>query len=322
MPRPVPHVRVVACLLASVLTLAAATDALAQMAGIVRGTVTDAQGKPVEGAKVTLAFQGGLTRSYETTTDKSGVYSQIGLAPGPYAVTASKEGIGSKTAEVTIKVGARMTVNLDLAPVPAAAASSPAAKAFQAAVAASKEGRHTDAIAGFEEALRADPACYDCQYNIGLVYTTLKQYDKAEAALGKARELKPGAPEPLEALAAVYNATRRFDEAAKASEAAGGLRGGSAGGAGGGNAGAVFDQGLVLWNAGKLDEALAKFNETLKLDPSHGEAHYWLGMGHLNQGRMAEAAQELELYIAREPGGRFADKAKALLPQIKKPGDR
>jgi len=318
MPRPVPHVRVVACLLASVLTLAAATDALAQMAGIVRGTVTDGQGKPVEGAKVTLAFQGGLTRSYETTTDKSGVYAQIGLAPGPYAVTASKEGIGSKTAEVTIKPGARMTVNLDLAPVPATAASSPAAKAFQAAVAASKEGRHTDAIAGFEEALRADPACYDCQYNLGLAYTLAKQYDKAEAALEAAKKMKPEAPEPLEALAAVYNATRRFDQAARASEAAGGPRGGAAGG-GVGSAGSVFDQGLALWNAGKLDEALAKFNETLKLDPNHGEAHYWLGMGHLNQGRMTEAAQELELYIAREPGGRFAEKAKALLPQIKKP---
>jgi hypothetical protein len=34
---------------------------------------------------------------------------------------------------------------------------------------------------------------------------------------------------------------------------------------------------------------------------------------------MPEAAQELELYIAREPDGRFAEKAKALLPQIKKP---
>lgn len=320
MPRPVPQTRVVACLLASVLTLAAAAEVLAaQMAGIVRGTVTDAEGKPVEGAKVTLAFQGGLTRSYETTTDKSGVYAQIGLAPGPYAVTASKEGVGMKTAEVTIKPGARMTVNLDLAPVPAAAASSPAAKAFQAAVAASREGRHADAIAGFEEALRADPACYDCQYNLGLAYTSAKQYDKAEAALDAAKQMKPEAPEALEGLAAVYNATRRFDEAAKASEAAIKLRG-ATGAAGGGNAAAVFDQGLVLWNAGKIDEALARFRETLTIDPNHGEAHYWLGMGHLNQGRMPEAAQELELYLAREPGGRFAAQAKALLPQIKKPG--
>lgn len=86
-----------------------------------------------------------------------------------------------------------------------------------------------------------------------------------------------------------------------------------------GHAASVFDQGLVLWNAGKINEAIDRFHETRRLDPAHGESHYWLGMGHLNQGRMPEAAQEIEIYLAREPGGRFAPQAKALLPQIKKP---
>lgn len=69
-----------------------------------------------------------------------------------------------------------------------------------------------------------------------------------------------------------------------------------------------------------FEGGLSRSDETLEMDPNHGESHYGLGMGHLNQGRMPEAAQELELYLAREPGGRFADRAIALLPQIKKPG--
>jgi tetratricopeptide (TPR) repeat protein len=153
------------------------------------------------------------------------------------------------------------------------------------------------------------------------VHTTLKQYDQARTALEAARALNPNAPEPLEALASVFNATRRFDDAAKASEAALGLRK-TSGGPAAGNAGAVFDQGLVLWNAGKINEAIEQFQETLRLDSAHGESHYWLGMGHLNQGRMPEAAQELEVYLAREPGGRFAVQAKTLLTQIKKPPAR
>lgn len=288
----------------------------AQMAGIVRGTVKDAAGTPVDGAVVTFVFEGGVTRRFEARTDKAGVYSQIGLSPGPYTITAVKDGVGRKSAEVTLRPGARVTVNLDLEAAPAAApAGSPA---LQEGLNAARAGRHLDAIAKLDEALKADAKCFDCHYNLGLVYTTTKDYARAAAALDAARALRPEAPEPLEALAAVFNATRRFDEAAKATEAALALRTAS-GGPAAVSAGSVFDQGLVLWNAGKIDEAIARFRETLRLDPAHGESHYWLGMGHLNQGRMAEAAQELEIYLAREPGGRFAAQAKALLPQIKKP---
>lgn len=287
-----------------------------QMAGIIRGTVVDPAGKPVAGARVSFVFEGGVSRTFEATTDERGSYSQIGLAPGPYTITAAKDGIGQKMTQITLRTGARMTVNLELAPAPITA--SPGAEVFQAAVAATKAGRHDEAIEKFNEALQANPSCYDCQYSLGLVYTTLKQYDKARTALEAARALKPDAPEPLDGLAAVFNATRQFDEAAKASEAALALRK-TGGGPASGNAASVFDQGLVLWNAGKINEAIDRFQETLRLDPAHGESHYWLGMGHLNQGRMPEAAQELEIYLAREPGGRFAAQAKALLPQIKKP---
>lgn len=288
----------------------------AQMAGIVRGIVVDAKGAPVEGARVRFAFEGGLTRSYETTTDAKGTYSQVGLAPGPYTVTAAKAGVGEKATPITLRPGARLTVNLELAI--AAAPVSPAATAFQSAIAASKEGRHEEAITRFGEAIAGDPKCYDCQYNLGLVHASLKQYEQAERAFKAAQTLKPTAPEALEGLAGVYNATRRFDEAAKASEAAISLRA-AAGAPTAGDAGSVFDQGLVLWNAGKIDDAQVRFRETLRLDPNHGEAHYWLGMGHLNKGNLPEAAQELEMYLSREPKGRFADQAKALLPQIKKP---
>lgn len=287
-----------------------------QMAGIVRGTVSEPDGKPAADARVSFVFEGGVNRTFEATTDARGSYSQIGLAPGPYTITATKDGVGQKMTQITLRPGARMTVNLELAPAPVTA--SPGSEVFQAAVAASQAGRHEEAVAKFNDALKANPSCYDCHYNLGLVHTTLKQYDQARTALEAARALNPNAPEPLEALASVFNATRRFDEAAKASEAALGLRK-TSGGPAAGNAAAVFDQGLVLWNAGKINDAIEKFQETLRLDPAHGESHYWLGMGHLNQGRMPEAAQELEIYLAREPGGRFAVQAKTLLPQIKKP---
>ena len=138
-------------------------------------------------------------------------------------------------------------------------------------------------------------------------------WDEAEAALREALALDPENPQTYEGLASIYNAQRRFDDAAEASAAATRLSGG---GGGGDDPTAVFDQGLIFWNSGRLDEARQQFERTLELDPNHGEAHYWLGMANLNAGQMAEAAAEFRIYLDREPNGRFAAQASGILSSI------
>src|SRR5437773_3860531 len=84
--------------------LAAITIALPAAAqGIVKGTVKDDKGQPVDGAKVTIE---GAARKFETTTDKKGEFVQIGLASGPYKVTAEKDKVGAMTRNVTVRQGA------------------------------------------------------------------------------------------------------------------------------------------------------------------------------------------------------------------------
>ena len=77
------------CAVAVVLTLTA--SAFAQ--SVVRGKVQDAQGKPVEGATIVFEAEG-TNRKMQTNTDKKGEFLQVGLASGPYKVTASKDGVG------------------------------------------------------------------------------------------------------------------------------------------------------------------------------------------------------------------------------------
>ena len=48
----------------------------------------------------------------------------------------------------------------------------------------------------------------------------------------------------------------------------------------------------------------------------HGEAHYWLGMANLNEGKVPDAAAELKIYLEREPDGRFATEAGGILGSI------
>ena len=53
----------------------------------------------------------------------------------------------------------------------------------------------------------------------------------------------------------------------------------------------VFNQGVILWNAGKIPEAKEQFEQAVKLDPNMADAHYWLGMALVNAGKMPEAAK-------------------------------
>jgi protocatechuate 3,4-dioxygenase beta subunit len=84
--------------------IALATSAFAQT-GTARGKVLDEAGKPVEGASVKIEFLGGVTRAYETKTNKRGEYTQVGLQPGDYKFTASKEGFQGAYLESKINLG-------------------------------------------------------------------------------------------------------------------------------------------------------------------------------------------------------------------------
>jgi tetratricopeptide (TPR) repeat protein len=314
----------VAC--AAVLSLATVSPALAQSTGMIRGVVKDAAGKPVEGAKVSIDADAN-NRHFDTKSDKKGEFLQIGLAPGGYKVTAEKDKVLSAPSTVTVRIAAGNPITLVLGGgaggglSPEAAAKTAALKkSFEEGVTASRAGNHDAAIASFQAAAELNPNCYDCYYNIAFSESQKKDYDKAEAAYKKAIELKADYAEAYSGLANVYNATRKFDQAATASAKAMELSGSSAGSgaAGGGNADAMFNQGVILWNAGKIADAKKQFEGAVAANPNHAESHYQLGMALVNEGNLAGAATEFETYLKLAPTGPNAATAKGILGSLKK----
>jgi superkiller protein 3 len=195
-------------------------------------------------------------------------------------------------------------------------------KAFADGVQLSNEGKTDEAVAKFMEVATAIPNCAECYANIGTVQTKAKKYDEAEAAFKKAIELKPDFAEAYNGLANLYNAQKKFDQAAEAGKKALELSSGAAGapgaaGGGGASASAIFNQGVILWNAGKIPEAKAQFEQATKLDPNLADAQYWLGMALLNGGDMAGAKPKFETYLKLSPTGQYADQAKAIVASIK-----
>ena len=278
-----------------------AAPALAQSTGMVKGKVVDGNNQVVDGAKVVIEYLEGMNRKFEVKTNKKGEYLQIGLPPGKWTVTASKDGVGTATREVRISIGATEQADLTLAAAAAGAASKEDAafqQVFSEGVAASQAGNHDVAIEKYSEALKTRPTCYSCQYNLGLSYAAKKDVAKAEEAFIAATKLKTDAAEPYSQLANLYNEKKDF---AKAAEMAGEASKRSSSSAGGGGADTHFNQGVVLMNAQKMAEAKTAFEAAVKAKPDYAEAWYLLASAYTNQGQFKEAVEAYENYVKFAP---------------------
>ena len=139
---------------------------------------------------------------------------------------------------------------------------------------------------------------------------------EAEAAFKKVIELKPDNADAYTGLANVYNSQKKFDLAAEASKKAQELAG--AAGASGASAEATYNQGVILWNAGKYAEAKDQFEAAAKADPNMAMAHYQLGMANLNLGKIPEARAAFEAYLKADPNGAKAAEVKVFIQQLPK----
>jgi tetratricopeptide (TPR) repeat protein len=293
-------------------------SAASAQTGMLKGKVVGPDGKtPVVGARITIEFTGGINRKMDTKTDKKGEFIQIGLQSGAYKVTATDDKLGTQALPAQVRVGQTAEVNFTLGAGAPGSGENPKAvelkKLFEEGVAASRTNNHDVAIEKFNAAAQIIPTCHDCYYNIGYAYLQKKDEKQAEQAWLKALEIKPDYAEALNGLATLYNNQKRFEEASAMSTKAA-----SAGGAGGGSADAIYNQGIILWNQGKIPEAKVKFEEALKANPNHAESSYQLGMALLNEGKLPEAIAAFEKYLSLSPDGQYAAQAKAMLAQLKK----
>jgi tetratricopeptide (TPR) repeat protein len=333
----IPIRRTVAtCTLALGLALVA-SSAFAQ-SGQIKGKVVDAQGNLVEGATVLIENLDKGSRPLQTKTNKKGEYIQVGLYPGKYRITIKKDPLSAtKDTDIHLDMltldfkleagGAKGAISKEDA-AKAKAKSEAMTKAFSEGVELSNQGKTDEAVAKFESVIASVPNCPECYANIGTVYGQAKKYPEAEAAYKKAIDLKPDFSEAYNGLANVYNAEKKFDLAAEAGKKAMDLVAASPPGAGAGgapgtssaptaSASQVFNQGVILWNAGKIAEAKAQFEQAVKLDPNLADAQYWLGMAIVNGGNTAEAKPKFEAYLKLAPTGQYAETAKAIIASIK-----
>lgn len=297
----------------------AGSNAQAQT-GTARGRVLDEQGQPIVDAKVELDFQGGVNRKLETKTNKRGEYIQVGLHPGVYRFTCSKEGYQPSYVEEKISLGEPTSVpDVKLMSAKAAAAaagakgSSAAAELsakFGAAAEQLKAGKLAEAEAGFNEILAKNPQVPEAHYNLGMIAGQRKDWPAAQAEYQKAIDLRPNYGDAWSSLARTYVESGQKDKAMEIMKEASTKNEG--------DAGVQFTLGLFLLNAQEADAAEAAFLKAQSLDATNSEVEYYLGTLAVQKGKTAECIAHLEKYLASSPkNAQNAATAQGLITALK-----
>ena len=299
-------------------------EARAQGSGTARGKVVDDKGQPIEGASVVLDFQGGVTRKFTVKSNKKGEFTQVGLPPGPYRITATKDGYQGTYTDARIALGQPTDLGnfkmTSAAGRPAGAGTAGDVEKLNAelrqmvndAEALASAGKYDEAIAGFNALLAkgvASPA--DIHFRIGQLHSEKKDWAGAEAAFQKALELKPDFARAQLELANTYQISGQKEKAAELMAKA--QTGGE------GDASVQYSAGVVHINAGRQDEAAAAFKKAIAIDATLAEAYFHLGTIALNQNNTPEAVAQLEKYLSLNPtNAQNVATAQALIKALKK----
>jgi tetratricopeptide (TPR) repeat protein len=174
-----------------------------------------------------------------------------------------------------------------------------------------ERNRYADAISAAQEGLGANPKSYALHLRLGAAYLSVDRYHEAENIFRQLADAGDPLPTSYVGLAQVLLRTGRAEDAVSELTAARQKLGP--------NFLVSYFQGLALDRAARPAEAIAAFQEAIRLNPNSAEAHLGLGKTELAIGRISEATAELQEALRLSPGD---IQAKRLLSQAyRKSGD-
>jgi hypothetical protein len=264
--------------LAGLVLLSLWGGALHAQTGIAQGRVVDDKGQPVVGANIEISFEGGVTHKLQVKSNKKGEYIQVGLQPGVYKFTGSKEGYRPYFVEFRVNLGDPTNIP-DIKLVPAAAdgkapgpnaPSADLAAAVQAALDLTKAQKFDEAEVAYNDLITKSPQTPGLHFNLAYVYAQKKEWDKAEAEYKKVIELQPDYSDAYIQLASVYQNKGDVQKATDFITKAVGDHPD--------DPKMQFTLGLYFLNASKTDEAVAAFTKVASMDPKNAETQFYLGI--------------------------------------------
>ena len=316
------------------------------MAGRISGIVTDASGKPIQGAKVKLSHNRGTPPPL--TTNKNGKWELAGIMPGTWTVEVEAPGYvtNKQTADVP-PVKPRPPVKSVMEPVPPPVEQIPqqtelANTVPPEAVDAVRKGEnlmkqaegvpiegeitmsgvpgqqltpeqkkelYKQAVAEFEKAQALLPDNLQLKQALAQAYYKAGNLKQAVALLQQVYDAEPTNNGVLLLLVNLLLENGQLAEGkALLDKVPAGLMTDPT---------ALINLGILFMNKNKLDDAWTYFDKAVTLDPNRGETYYYRGLASLQKQKMAEAKADFQKVVQLAPDSSEANDAKELLKQMK-----
>ena len=294
--------------------------ASADPTGRLRGKIVDPSGNPIAKVTVKIELQGEMTQVYTATTNDKGEFIHIGIRPGKYRLTPSKDGyrpiefayydVQVHPSDKPVEVNMKMEVVPQAAPQGAAAGQQPQqpspevarAQDAQKAAALLSEGKINEAVAAFEKIVEENPTNANSQYNLGVAYERRDQYEKARERFEEAIKIKPDFGSAYLSIGNSFMAQKNFVDAITPLSKAVELLPQSYE--------AAYNLGACYSNSGNYAEAEGAYKKAIAINPKEPVVHQQLGMALLGQSKKDEAKMEFQKYLELNPNA--ADKADIL----------
>ena len=312
-----------------------ALPVVAQTTGV-HGVCKDQEGKFITDGVVEM-INTDSGRKLSAKTDKNGEYRMIGLTPGTYNATLSRNGQQiDAVSKIPIGVGDNASVDFDLKKDLAKAGPSEEQlrkqqeltkqnekiKGLNAKLAEARDlekaGNYDQAISILQEATTAEPNKDLLWAYLADAYRGAKKYPEAIEAYQKALAINGTSGAYHNGLADAYAKSGQTDKAIAEYTAAAQAEPANA-------PVYYFNEGAIFTNTGKVDEAITAFDKVIQLDPNRAEAYYWKGvnmMGKATTGKDGKfvaapgTAECFQKYLELKPDGQLAQNAKDMLASL------
>ncbi|MFB0518392.1 MAG: tetratricopeptide repeat protein [Acidobacteriota bacterium] len=273
-----------------------------------RGKVIDHEGKPVEGAKITLISQTGRKITFKT--NEKGEFFQRGINPGPHKVVVEKKGYRKREFSFVFRAGVQHDMDIPLSP---ASVEEQGGELYKKGIELYQNNEIDKAIEEFLKLIEEKPDFGPGYFNLGTCYLAKEDYPQAEKYLTKALEFFPDNPQLFISLSSVYIDTGRPEKAEEMFQQLVQLSP---------TAETYFNIGVQYYNNQQPEKAVEYFQKTVELNPEFSMAYYDLGLALVSLDKLEEAVEVFEKYLELEPDTPEALEIKQLIEAIKKSEDK
>jgi tetratricopeptide (TPR) repeat protein len=286
------------------------------------GLVLDKDGKPVQGANVTVVLDQPGGSTFETITNKKGEWAFMGVGTGNWLVTATAKGYLPVTVNTYVRQlekNPKVTVTLEKEAARSGVVQDEATfQVLEEGNAFFKDGKYDTALTMYEEFLTKNPGAYQVLLNIGDCYREKGDYDMAvqkynnviaqsasDTAMGKTMGAKGLAAVGLcflkqGKLAESQDYFKKSIEMAPQDE------------------NLPYNVAEIYFSNQQIDDAIRYFDLAIQIKPDWPDPYLRLAYAYLNKDDNAKAAENLEKFIKLEPETERTAQAKTILEAIKK----